>query len=127
MMTYFLIAVGSAIGGTLRYWLTSVIAEVLGVMFPWGTLIINVTGSIAIGLFATATVGDGRFPVPLEWRSFFMVGVCGGYTTFSSFSLQTLGLIQSGQILGAMLNVSGSVALCLIGVWLGHMGGVLLK
>ena len=127
MMTYILIAIGSAIGGTLRYWLTGVMAEIMGVMFPWGTMLINVTGSIAIGLFATATVGDGPFPVPMEWRSFFMVGVCGGYTTFSSFSLQTLGLIQGGQILWAMLNVAGSVLLCLLGVWLGHMGGGLLR
>ena len=126
-MTYILIAIGSAIGGTLRFWLSGVIAEALGVIFPWGTLIINITGSIAIGLFASMTVGDGRFPVPFEWRSFFMVGICGGYTTFSSFSLQTLGLMQSGQWSSAFLNVIGSVFLCLIGVWLGHMGGVWLK
>ena len=127
MMTYFLIAVGSAIGGSLRYWLSGMIAESMGVLFPWGTLVINITGSLAIGLISTATTGDGPYPVSVEWRNFMMVGICGGYTTFSSFSLQTLGLLQNGQILGAMMNVVGSVVLCLLGVWLGHMGGLILK
>ena len=127
MISYILIAVGSAIGGTLRYWLTGFVAELMGVMFPWGTLLINVSGSLAIGLFATATAGDGRFPVPLEWRSFFMIGVCGGFTTFSSFSLQTLGLLESGQIVPALLNVAGSVILCLLAVWLGSLGGIALR
>ena len=99
----------------------------MGVLFPWGTLVINITGSLAIGLISTATTGDGPYPVSVEWRNFMMVGICGGYTTFSSFSLQTLGLLQNGQILGAMMNVVGSVVLCLLGVWLGHMGGLILK
>ena len=127
MYSYLLVAVGSAIGGTLRYWLSGLVAESVGVLFPWGTLIINVSGSFAIALFAATTIGDGPFPVPVEWRNFFMVGICGGYTTFSSFSLQTLGLMQSGQLVSAMLNVVGSVMLCLLGAWLGHMGALVLK
>jgi len=119
-MTYLLVALGSAVGGTLRYWLSGLIAAGIGQTFPWGTLVINVTGSVVIGLFATLTGPDGRIYVPGEWRQFVMVGICGGYTTFSSFSLQTLTLAQDGDWLGAGLNVVASVALCLIGVWLGH-------
>lgn len=120
MLTYALVALGSAIGGTLRYWLAAVISEATVGTFPWGTLAVNVTGSAAIGLFATLTAADGRLYVPSEWRTFFMVGICGGYTTFSSFSLQTLALTQDGEWLAAGMNVMGSVALCLLAVWLGH-------
>ena len=126
-MTYLLVATGSALGGTLRYWLSGLIANWVGQTFPWGTLVINVTGSIVIGLFATLTGPDGRVLVPGEWRQFFMVGVCGGYTTFSSFSLQTLTLAQDGEWLWAGLNILLSVALCLFGVWLGHAGAMLLN
>jgi len=126
-MTYVLVAVGSALGGTLRFWLGGLIANWVGQTFPWGTLVINVTGSLAIGLFAALTGPDGRVFVPGEWRQFFMIGVCGGYTTFSSFSLQTLALAQDGEWLGAGLNIMLSVALCLVAVWLGHIGAVALN
>jgi len=126
-MTYVLVALGSALGGTLRYWLSGLIAASVGQTFPWGTLLINVTGSIVIGAFATLTGPDGRLLVPGEWRQFVMVGICGGYTTFSSFSLQTLSLVQSGEWLWAGLNVVLSVVLCLIGVWLGHVGATLIN
>ncbi|MBI5165790.1 MAG: fluoride efflux transporter CrcB [Magnetospirillum sp.] len=126
-MTYLLVAIGSGLGGTLRYWLSGLISAWTGPTFPWGTLAINVTGSLVIGLFATLTAPDGRLLVPGEWRQFFMVGVCGGYTTFSSFSLQTLTLVQDGEWLGAGLNIVLSVVLCLFGVWLGHAGALLLN
>jgi len=126
-MTYILIACGSALGGTLRYWLSGLVAEWAGETFPWGTLLINVTGSLAIGLFATLTAPDGRVFVPGEWRQFFMVGICGGYTTFSSFSLQTLTLAQDGEWLWVGLNIVLSVGLCLLGVWLGHVGALALN
>ena len=127
MATYLLVALGSTLGGTLRFWLSGLVANWVGQTFPWGTLLINVTGSFAIGFFATLTGPDGRLFVPGPWRQFFMVGVCGGYTTFSSFSLQTLNLAQDGEWLWAGLNVVLSVVLCLIGVWLGHVGAMLLN
>lgn len=127
MLTYILVALGSAVGGTLRYWLSAVISEATGGTFPWGTLAINVTGSAAIGLFATLTGPEGRVYVPGEWRTFFMVGVCGGYTTFSSFSLQSLALVQDGEWGAFAFNVLGSVALCLVAVWLGHAAGAALN
>ncbi len=126
-MTYFLIAVGSAIGGTLRFWLSGLIANWVGQTFPWGTLVINVTGSMAIGFFATLTGPQGRLFVPGEWRQFFMIGICGGYTTFSSFSLQTLTLAQDGEWEWAGLNIGLSVVLCLLGVWLGHAGALIIN
>lgn len=127
MFTYLLIAGGSAIGGSLRYWLNGLISNAIGQTFPWGTLTINITGSFMIGLFASLTGPEGRLLVPSEWRQFFMVGICGGYTTFSSFSLQTLTLAQDGEWLWAGLNIALSVVLCLLGVWLGHAGAMLLN
>ena len=126
-LNYLLVAIGSALGGTSRYWLSGVIASRIGETFPWGTMIINITGSFAIGLFGTLTGPEGRLFVPGPWRQFFMIGVCGGYTTFSSFSLQTLALAQGGEWAKAGFNIAGSVILCLIGVWLGHTGALLLN
>lgn len=126
-MTYFLVAVGSAMGGTLRFWLSALVANWVGQTFPWGTLVINITGSLAIGFFATLTGPDGRVFVPGEWRQFFMIGICGGYTTFSSFSLQTLTLAQDGEWEWAGLNIVLSVVLCLFGVWLGHTGALIIN
>lgn len=126
-MTYFLVAIGSAIGGTLRFWLSGLIANWVGQTFPWGTLFINITGSLAIGFFATLTGPEGRIFVPGEWRQFFMIGICGGYTTFSSFSLQTLTLARDGEWEWAGLNIGLSVILCLFGVWLGHTGALILN
>ncbi|MBY0431571.1 MAG: fluoride efflux transporter CrcB [Rhodospirillales bacterium] len=119
-MSYFLIGLGSALGGMARYGLSGLIAGTIGQTFPWGTLFVNVTGSLAIGFFATLTAADGRLLVSPEARQFFMVGVCGGYTTFSSFSLQTLALVQGGEGLAAVLNTGLSVLCCLVAVWLGH-------
>src|SRR6516225_2321038 len=127
MGTYILVAIGSTIGGTLRFWLSGLIANAVGQTFPWGTLVINITGSFAIGFFATLTGPDGRVFVPGQWRQFFMIGVCGGYTTFSSFSLQTLNLAQDGEWLWAGLNIALSVVLCLVGVWLGHAGALVIN
>ena len=119
MATYLWIALGGALGSMARYAATGVVANWLGLAFPWGTLVINVTGSFVIGFFAALTGPGGRAPVPEDFRQFVMVGICGGYTTFSSFSLQTLVLLQNGKLAGAGLNILGSVSLCLLAVWLG--------
>lgn len=125
-MIYFLVAVGGAIGSVFRYWLSSLIANWVGQTFPWGTLVINITGSFAIVFFATLTAPGARLFVPGEWRQFFMVGICGGYTTFSSFSMQTLVLAQGGEWFHASMNIVLSVVLCLVGAWLGAVGANLV-
>ncbi len=82
-----------------RFWLTGAVAALTGPQFLWGTLLINVGGSFVIGLFGALTGSRGAVSVPPDIRIFVMVGICGGFTTFSSFSLQTLELLQSGEIL----------------------------
>ncbi|HSG63393.1 MAG TPA: fluoride efflux transporter CrcB [Gammaproteobacteria bacterium] len=126
-MTYVWIGVGSAIGGIGRYWCSGLVAKSFGVLFPWGTLIVNVTGSLVIGFLATWLAGDGRLLVAPDARAFLMIGVCGGYTTFSSFSLETLNLLRDGEWSWAVANILLSVFLCLIAVWLGHVGASALN
>ncbi len=121
------VALGGALGTLCRYWLSAAVAGLFGEMFPWGTLIINITGSFIIGFFATVTDPDGTLLVKPEMRTFFMIGICGGYTTFSSFSLQTLRLAQDGQWLWAAANVVASNVGCLLAVWLGHVCAVGLR
>jgi len=114
------IGVGSALGGMARFWLAGVAARLAGESFPWGTIAINIVGSFVIGFFATLTGPDGRLFVSSTARQFVMVGICGGFTTFSSFSLQTLNLAKDGELVQAAENVGGSVVLCLAAVWAGH-------
>jgi len=124
--TYFWIALGSALGGMARFACSNLAVSWWGPSFPWGTLIINVVGSFVIGFFGTLTGPDGRMMVAGDTRQFVMVGLCGGYTTFSSFSLQTLNLVREGQMLGAGANILLSVVLCLVAVWLGYAIGAAL-
>ena len=127
MITYLWIAVGGALGSVARYACSALMAGAVGETFPWGTMFVNVLGSFVIGFFATFTGPDGRMLVPGDLRQFVMVGVCGGYTTFSSFSLQTLNLAQDGQYARASLNIVLSVVLCLASVWLGHAAALSLN
>ena len=120
MQIYIWIGLGSALGGMARYWCSGTAAAILGETFPWGTLIVNVLGSLIIGFFATITEPDGRLFIGTTARQFVMIGLCGGYTTFSSFSLQTLNLMHEGEWLNAGLNIGASVVLCLLAVWLGY-------
>ena len=121
MAAYIWIALGGALGSVARFWCSGVAARLFGETFPWGTIIVNVAGSFIIGFFATISGPDGRLLVASDIRQFVMVGFCGGYTTFSSFSLQTLALAQDGEWLQVAGNVLLSVAACLAAVWLGHM------
>lgn len=121
MQVYFWIGLGSALGGMARYWCSGVAAALFGETFPWGTLIVNVLGCLVIGFFATLTGPDGRLFVGTTARQFVMVGVLGGYTTFSSFGLQTLNLVSDGEWLAAGLNIGASVFFCLLAVWFGHL------
>ena len=127
MLTYLWIALGGALGSVGRYACSSAAAHAFGETFPWGTLIVNVTGSFVIGAFATLSGPDGRWLLPPDARLFVTIGICGGYTTFSSFSLQTLNLIRAGEFSAALGNIAGSVILCLAGVWLGYVAGALIN
>ena len=119
-----LVAIGGALGSVARYWVSILVGHLTGPRFPWGTILINIAGSFAIGFFAAATmVSGGRFVVSNEARLFFMVGVCGGFTTFSSFSLQTLDLVRDGRAAQAFGNIALSIVLCLTAVAAGYYGG----
>jgi CrcB protein len=120
-MNLLLVFLGGGLGSSLRYWISGLMAQRFGPSFPWGTLTVNVTGSLVIGFVAAITAPDGRWIAPTAARTFFMIGICGGYTTFSSFSLETLNLARDAEWLYAGLNILASVALCLIAVWLGHV------
>jgi CrcB protein len=124
-MAYLAVGVGSALGGMGRFWISSVIGQRYGDAFPWGTILVNVTGSLAIGVLAALAGTEDRSPTKLSpfAAQFFMAGVCGGYTTFSAFSLQTLKLIQAGCWPQAGANVALSVAACAVAVWIGYVLG----
>ena len=124
MAAYFWITVGSALGGIARYFCSGVAARMIGETFPWGTLIVNVAGSFIIGFFATLTGPDGRVFVGTTTRQFVMVGFCGGYTTFSSFSLDALNMARDGEWAKVVSYVFGSLVFCMLGVWLGHVAAV---
>lgn len=116
------VALGSALGGLARYWVGVGVAALAGAAFPWGTLLINVLGSFVIGLVAAGIAERGWAVPPVDLRAFIMVGVCGGFTTFSSFSLQTLELLNAGRADAALAYIGGSVALCLAATG----GGIIL-
>ena len=120
-MNYLWVAIGSALGGMARYWCSGFAARLIGEWFPWGTLIVNVVGSFVIGAFAALSASEGPLLIRPEIRIFVMVGLCGGYTTFSSFSLQTFALWREGEWLWAGANSALSFVLCLLAVWLGHV------
>jgi CrcB protein len=119
MIPTLVIALGGALGSVARYWTGLAAAAIWGNDFPWGTLLINVVGSFIIGWFGIISLGTGAWPASNTIRLFVLVGVCGGFTTFSSFSLQTFELMRGGNWPGAIANVLLSVGLCLLAVSLG--------
>jgi CrcB protein len=127
-MAYLWIALGGALGSVGRYWLGDVVAAKFGETFPAGTLVINVLGSFVIGVVGALAAPEGRMSSDARAfaTQFVMIGICGGFTTFSSFSWQTLNLLRDRQWLYAGGNVILSVVLCLVAVWLGYLAGAAL-
>jgi CrcB protein len=128
-LAYLWIALGGALGSVGRFWLNGIVSRHFGETFPWGTMFINVTGSFVIGIIGALASPEGRMDSQSRAFAvqFLMIGVCGGYTTFSSFSWQTLRLMQDREWLYAGGNVILSVTLCMIAVWLGWMLGSMLN
>ena len=126
-LTYLWVALGGALGSVGRYWLNGIVSERFAT-FPAGTLTVNIVGSLIIGFVGALTLPEGRLsPESRAFAAqFVMIGVCGGFTTFSSFSLQTLNLLRDREWLYAGGNVLLSVALCLVATWLGYMVGLAL-
>ena len=113
MRLYALVALGGAVGSVGRYWLSGVVARLTGPASPWGTVLINVTGSFAIGVLAAQLI-HGRVHGTASLQALMMAGLCGGFTTFSAFSLQTVDLLREGHAWWAAANVAGSVTLCVM-------------
>jgi len=111
------IAVGGSLGAVLRYGASLGVTSILGRGFPYGTLFVNVSGSLLIGLLSVVMLE--RFNVGPEWRAAILVGVLGSFTTFSTFSLETLNLIEQGELVPALTNMFASIIVCLLAVWLG--------
>ena len=126
VMAYLWVAIGGALGSVGRFWISGLVAETSqrhGSIFPWNTLVVNVTGSFVIGLLWAFAEPGARKQISLGGQQFLIYGICGGYTTFSSFSLQTLNLLRDGEWLYAGGNVILSVVLCMVAVWLGYLLG----
>lgn len=115
------IAAGGATGALMRYWLSNGVYALFGRGFPYGTLTVNVTGSLLMGFIYVFMIE--RMDVSVEWRAGLMIGLLGAFTTFSTFSIETLNLIESGEQLKAAMNILLSVTLCILGCWLGMVVG----
>ena len=119
-MTPLWIALGGALGSLARWSVSEALARLLGPAFPWGTLLVNVSGCLLIGAAAGGSWNDVRLIESTVVRQFVMVGLCGGYTTFSAFSLQTVGMLQAGDAGRALAYVASSVLTCLLATWVGY-------
>ncbi len=126
-MAYLWVAIGGALGSMARYGMSGFIAALTGSTFPYGTLVVNVTGAMLIGFLATLSGPESRYFIPASGRIFMMTGVCGGYTTFSTFSLESANLMRDGEWTAALANIGFSVILCLVAIWIGHIGALVLN
>ncbi len=115
--TYLAVMAGGAAGVGARMWLSHWIAERFGQTFPWGTLMVNVTGCLVIGVFAGLSGPDGSWLASPLLRQVVTIGVLGGFTTYSSFSLQTLNLLADGEVFHGLANIALTLLLCLAGTW----------
>ena len=115
------IAAGGALGALMRYWVSTATYAWLGRGFPWGTLMINVLGSFAMGALYVLLLD--RLTSGPELRAFLLIGFLGAFTTFSTFSIETFNLIEEAQIGKALLNAGGSVVVCIAAAWLGVILG----
>ena len=122
MLNTLLIFIGAGFGGVSRYWISNITYGFLGRQFPYGTLIVNVSGCFLMGLFFVLILERFNGIAP-QLRSLLLIGFLGGYTTFSSFSIETLNLFESGAYLNALLNILLSIILCIAATWLGILGG----
>jgi len=120
-MKYIIVGIGGALGSVLRFWVGSYIGGRLGSRFPYGTFVINVTGSFLIGMIVTIMAEKTEWSA--NWRYLIPIGFIGGYTTFSAFEYETFRLFQDGQMLSAVLNVTLSVVVGFVGVWAGMAAG----
>ncbi len=115
------IAAGGAVGALLRYWASTAVYGLMGRDFPYGTLMVNVTGSLLMGLLYVLLVE--RLSLGVEWRAALLIGVLGAFTTFSAFSMETVALIEEGERAKALLNILLSVTLCIAATWIGLVAG----
>lgn len=120
MVGYILVFLGGGCGSVARFLCSGFFARHFGEAFPWGTLLVNIIGCFVIGALAGFSVPEGRWVVSPSARQFLMIGFCGGFTTFSSFSLQSLTLAQDGEWLQVVANAVLSIVFCFVGVWLGY-------
>lgn len=121
MKVLIFIAMGGAIGAVLRYGASLGVYSFMGRGFPYGTLFVNVTGSLLMGLLGVLMLE--RFNIGPEWRAAVLVGVLGSFTTFSTFSIETLNLLEQGDVMRAVTNIALSVLVCLVAVWFGVLIG----
>jgi CrcB protein len=120
MSNYILVALGSAMGGMARYGCMGFVARHIGITFPWGTLFVNIAGSLVMGVLAALVPVESHWPPASGARALLMIGVCGGFTTFSSFSIETVGLARNGQWASAGSYVIGSFVLCVAAAAIGY-------
>jgi CrcB protein len=120
---WLLIAIGGAVGSVARYALSSFVLRATGTLFPLGTFVVNAVGCFCFGAIAAAA--DGRVTISADARAFILVGVLGGFTTFSSYVFESAGLIRDGQMAAALVNVAGQVIIGLAAFWIGAaLGGL---